>query len=145
MSARRIGGQRTKSVPHKRNKLQKSKNDWRISDEVFDSLHRQYRFTHEGCCDIKGLNGHCGLPYFSVDNSFLNADLQDAMIFIHPPHHLLLDMLNHLELMRKRNPSVRAVIVAPDYDMFKDRLKNYKLLREYPADTADLYTSSPIY
>ena len=65
------------------------------------------------------------------------------MIFLHPPHYLLLDMLNHLENIRKRNPSVRAIVVSPDFDMFKSRLKDYTLFREYPADTAELFTSSP--
>lgn len=83
------------SLFHKRNKLPKLNNDWRLSDEVFDSLHRQYHFSHEGCCDVDGLNGHADLPYFSPANTFLNADLEEAMIFLHPPHYLLLDMLNH--------------------------------------------------
>lgn len=131
------------SLFHKRNKLPKLNNDWRLSDEVFDSLHRQYHFSHEGCCDVDGLNGHADLPYFSPANTFLNADLEEAMIFLHPPHYLLLDMLNHLETMRKRNPLVKAIIVAPDFDMFTSRLKDYSLLREYPADTPGLFTSSP--
>ena len=131
------------SVPRNRDKLLKLKNDWRLSDDIFDALHHQYHFTHEGCCDVDGLNGHAKLPYYSPDNSFLNADLEEAMIFLHPPHYLLLDMLNHLENIRKRNPSVKAILVSPDFDMFKSRLKDYTLLREYPANTAELFTSSP--
>ena len=130
-------------VPRNRDKVPRLNNDWRLSDEVFDSLHRQYHFTHEGCCDVDGLNGHADLPYYSPDNSFLNFDLEEAMIFLHPPHYLLLDMLNHLENIRKRNPLVRAVLVSPDFDIFKSRLKDYTLLKEYPANTADLFTSSP--
>ena len=89
------------SVPRNRDKLPKLKNDWRLSDDIFDALHHQYHFTHEGCCDVDGLNGHAKLPYYSPDNSFLNADLEEAMIFLHPSHYLLLDMLNHLENIRK--------------------------------------------
>ena len=33
--------------------------------------------------------------------------------------------------------------MSPDFDMFKSRLKDYTLLREYPANTAELFTSSP--
>ena len=55
--------------------------DWRLTDEEFDNLHREFNFSVEACCDPCGKNGHANLRFYSAENSILSNDLTGQRIF----------------------------------------------------------------
>ena len=79
-----VGGRRRK-LPRRRSKSGGGMQDWRLSDTEFDTLHKEFSFTLEGCCDRAGLNGHARLPYYSGEDSLLNHEVTGQRSFLHPP------------------------------------------------------------
>jgi hypothetical protein len=108
-------------------------NNWRFNDVEFDKLNSLYHFTVEGCRDPSGLNRHGTMSYYSELNSLLDNDVSGESIYCNPPWSLAVACVQHLRACHaKASMDTKAVIVLPNWPVYKATTKELKLLRQIP-------------
>ena len=139
----KAGSRRGRSRPKKVRATEDNAIAWRLIDDEFDQLHKEFNFTVEACCDPQGLNGHAGLPYYSTQNSFLNNDVSGHTIFLNAPWKIAHKCIQHIRKCHSEDPKgTKAVIILPDWPSFREVTSDLKLLKTIPS-RQHLFTKSP--
>ena len=137
-------GRRGTSRPKKVKATEDNAIAWRLVDDEFDRLHKEFNFTVEACCDPQGLNGHASLPYYySTHNSFLDNDVSGHTIFLNAPWKIAHKCMQHIRECHSTDPEgTKAVIILLDWQTFKELPSDSKLLRTIPGKQ-QIFTKSP--